>query len=91
MALKPATTKQFKKDVRRITRRGWDTDHLFKVMRSICAEEGLERKYRTHQLKGKFKGYHECHLEPDFLLIWYITESEAVFVRTGTHSDLLGE
>jgi len=62
------------------------------MMRQICAEEGLPRQYRVHALKGKFKGHRECHLEPDFLLIWYATEEEeVVFVRAGSHSDLLGE
>jgi mRNA interferase YafQ len=60
-------------------------------MRQLCAEETLPRNYRVHALKGKFKGHLECHLEPDFLLIWYTTKEEVVFVRAGSHSDLLGE
>ena len=90
MALKPATTKQFKNDRARITKRRWDTDHLDKVMRQIQRQDTLARKYNTHQLTGKYQGHWECHLEPDFLLIWYTTESKVVFVRTGNHSELFG-
>ena len=60
-------------------------------MHLLCAEETLARRYRAHDLKGKFKGHSECHLEPDFLLIWYTTEEEVVFVRAGSHSDVFGE
>jgi mRNA interferase YafQ len=51
----------------------------------------MANKYRVHGLKGKYKGHFECHLEPDFLLIWFRTEREVVFVRAGNHSDLFGE
>jgi mRNA interferase YafQ len=90
MALKYATTKQFKNDMRRITKREWDTDHLVKVMRQIAKQETLARKYKAHQLTGKYNGFWECHLEPDFLLIWHVKESGVVFVRTGNHSELFG-
>lgn len=59
-------------------------------MRQIAKRETLAKKYDVHTLRGKYNGYWECHLEPDFLLIWQVKESEVVFVRTGNHSELLG-
>ncbi len=51
----------------------------------------LESRYACHPLRGEYAGHWECHIEPDFLLVWYVpNESEIVFVRTGSHSDLFG-
>jgi mRNA interferase YafQ len=77
--------------VNRIKKRGWDTAHLDRVMRLLCDEEPIPRRYVAHPLKGKHKGHWECHIKPDFLLMWYPTDTEIRFVRTGTHADLFGE
>jgi mRNA interferase YafQ len=82
-------TGQFKKDRKRALKRGWDVDHLDRVMRRLIADETLESKYGAHLLSGDYVRHWECHIEPDFLLIWhYAPGSEIVFVRTGTHADL---
>jgi mRNA interferase YafQ len=62
---------------------------LKKVAQKLAHGEKLESKYKDHSLKGSFKKDHrECHIKPDWLLIYRIEENELVFVRTGTHSDL---
>jgi mRNA interferase YafQ len=92
--LRPVFTGQFKKDRKRAISRGWDVDHLDEVMRRLIDGEQLEATYKVHPLRGNCVGHSECHIESDFLLIWYYAEGddgeEIVFVRTGTHSDLFG-
>ena len=58
------------------------------IIRKLAGGETLETKYRDHLLSGQYKGTRECHIEPDWLLIYELTESELFLVRTGTHSDL---
>ena len=81
-------TAQFKKDVKRMGQRGKKFEEFKEVVRRLAAEETLEAKYRDHVLVGQYKGTRECHIEPDWLLIYELAESELVLVRTGTHSDL---
>ena len=61
-----------------------------KVLESLVKGERLAPGYRDHVLVGQYKGTRECHLEPDWLLIYELAESEIVLIRTGSHSDLLG-
>jgi mRNA interferase YafQ len=58
-------------------------------MNALANEEKLGRQYRVHLLKGEYKGNMECHIGPNFLLIWRTTDTEIRFTRTGTHADLL--
>jgi mRNA interferase YafQ len=81
-------TTQFKKDVRRLRKRGTDLEKLKTVLSKLVAGEKLSQKYRDHLLVGQYKGSRECHIEPDWLLIYESTEDEIILVRTGTHSDL---
>jgi mRNA interferase YafQ len=81
-------TTQFKKDVRRLRKRGIDLEKLKTVLSKLVAGEKLSQKYRDHLLVGQYKGSRECHIEPDWLLIYESTEDEIILVRTGTHSDL---
>jgi len=57
-------------------------------MLNLINETNLDKKYRDHTLSGNFEGYRECHIRPDWLLIYYIENGVITFVRTGTHSDL---
>lgn len=58
-------------------------------MTRLINDETLEREYRVHPLGGQYARHWECHIEPDFLLIWYYAENnEIVLVRTGSHADL---
>ena len=81
---------QFKRDVKRITKRGKDTNKLKKIIRFLVKAEKLPLENKDHQLKGTLKDCRECHIEPDWLLIYRIEGSELCLVRTGSHSDLFG-
>jgi mRNA interferase YafQ len=81
-------TSQFKRDVKQMQRRGRDLGKLKKVLESLVKDEKLSQKYRDHVLVGQYKGTRECHIEPDWLLIYELAESEVVLIRTGSHSDL---
>jgi len=86
--LKPAFTKQFKKDIARAQRRGKDTQKIRDIMERLVNEEPLEEKYKDHKLIGNYAGRRECHIEPNWLLIYKLTPEEIIFERNGTHSDL---
>lgn len=57
-------------------------------MSAICREESLDPKHKNHKLTGNYKEHWECHIEPDWLLVYRFTKTEVIFARTGTHSDL---
>lgn len=79
---------QFKKDFKLIIKRGFNVKALYIVMKKLERGEKLEQKYREHYLVGKYKGYLECHVGPDWLLIYKVYDDHLYFVRTGTHADL---
>ncbi|MGA9349478.1 MAG: type II toxin-antitoxin system YafQ family toxin [Anaerolineae bacterium] len=81
-------TAQFKQDVKRMQQRGKDLERLKMVLETLMKEEELAQKYRDHVLVGQYKGTRECHIEPDWLLIYESAESEIVLIGTGSHSDL---
>ncbi len=80
----------FKKDFKRILKRGYKAELFEEVVTLLANQETLPAKYKDHQLIGNFKGCRECHIQPDWLLIYEVNESELILylVRTGTHSDL---
>ena len=81
---------RFKKDLKRAQKQGKDIDLLFKIVNQIANGETLDRKYRDHLLSGKYSKCHECHIEPDWLLIYEIFDDVLVLMlsRVGSHSDL---
>jgi mRNA interferase YafQ len=81
-------TSQFKQDVKRMERRGKDFVVFKAIVGDLIEGQDLRPKYRDHALPGQYAGTHECHIEPDWLLIYELTSSEVVLVRTGTHTDL---
>lgn len=83
-------TTQFKKDYKLAQKRDVDIDELFKVIGMLQKQEPLPEEKRDHPLVGNYKGYRECHVRPDLLLIYKIKEKELelLLFRTGTHSDL---
>ena len=81
-------TSQFKKDVKRLAKRSKKFEDFKGVINKLSEGKTLNAKYRDHILSGQYKGTRECHIEPDWLLIYELTESELFLVRTGTHSDL---
>ena len=84
----PVYTRQFGRDVKRLRRRGRDFEEFRVVVRALVAGEPLDAAYREHKLVGPFKGRRECHVEPDWLLIYKVTRGSIIFERTGTHADL---
>jgi len=83
-------TLQFKRDVKRIQHRGKDIEKLKIVLRTLAMGEELAATCRDHVLVGQYKGSRECHVEPDWLLVYERTETEIILIRTGSHSDLFG-
>ena len=69
-------------------KRGKKFEELKDVIRQLAVDEKLAAKYRDLVLVGQYKSTRECHIEPDWLLIYELAESELVLVRTGTHADL---
>ena len=80
----------FKKDYKRVVKRGYNPALLSKVVEMLAVQEELPIKYRDHYLSGDYEGCRECHISPDWLLIYQILENELILVliRTGSHSDL---
>ena len=83
-------TTQFRKDLKRINKRGKDLSLLKDVLQTLREEQALEEKYRDHALTGNYIGFRECHVQPDWLLVYAINKEELILTasRTGSHSDL---
>jgi len=88
--VKPTT--RFSKDLKRIEKRGYKIDLMTAVIKRLASGESLEAKYHDHPLKGNYEGCRECHIAPDWLLIYEVVGEELILylTRTGTHSDLFG-
>lgn len=84
------TTVKFRKDYKRIKKRGLDISLLQDILDRLCARKTLDAKYRNHALTGPYVGFRECHIQPDWLLIYAVNESNLILVasRTGSHADL---
>lgn len=80
----------FRKDLKAIIKRGYDIDLLDKIVTKLANGEPLPEKNRDHALTGNYKGCRECHIKPDWLLIYQIENDDLILflTRTGTHSDL---
>ena len=87
-----AVTAQFRKDYKLAKKRGLKMEALAEVVTLLAKGEALPEKNRDHSLSGNWIGHRECHVLPDWLLIYRIEENVLVLtlIRTGTHSDLLG-
>jgi mRNA interferase YafQ len=81
-------TSQFKKDFKRAKKRGKDTDKLKDVIRSIVGGLPLEERFTDHALGGKWSGSRDCHIEPDWILIYRVDDNSPYLERKGSHSDL---
>ena len=81
-------TSQFKRDIKRLKKRGKDLEKLGDVVRLLAADKPLGEKYRDHALIGRWVASRDCHIEPDWILI-YRNEPESLYLeRSGSHSDL---
>ena len=86
--LKPEYTTRFKNDLKRIQTRNRDVELLKEVIKLLCAETPLPERNRDHSLGGNWAGHRECHIQPDWLLIYKVGNGVLVLERTGSHSDL---
>ncbi len=90
--LKPEFSGQFKKDYKKAIKRGFNPKELETVISMLCNEKPLPERYRDHALinSRQYKDVRECHIQPDWLLIYRITKDRLILklIRTGTHSDL---
>ena len=84
------SSSRFKKDLKLAFKRGYNIELLEDVVNKLAMQKVLEEKYKDHELAGDFKGFRECHITPDWLLVYQIVDNELVLYlsRTGTHSDL---
>lgn len=85
-------TTQFKKDYKLAMKRNMNMDLIDDIIRKLAAGEELEEKNKDHQLTGNWVGHRECHILPDWLLIYRVDDDVLILTlsRTGTHSDLFG-
>lgn len=83
-------TSMFKKDLKLAKKRGYDLSLLNIVVDTLARGEQLAEKYKDHSLIGNYKGCRECHITPDWLLIYEVSDGELILylTRTGTHNDL---
>lgn len=90
MALTIRQSTRFRRDVKRLQRQGADLAQLETVILALVAQESLNERYRDHTLVGDWKGFRECHIQPDWLLLYRIENDELQLARTGSHAALFG-
>ena len=88
MALAVLTTTAFEKDLRRTRKQGKNIDKLEEVVDILQAQDSLPPRCRPHPLRGRWTGHWDCHIEPDWLLLYRVTETALILVRTGSHAEL---
>jgi len=86
--LDPVRSSQFKKDLKKAKRQGKDLNLLQTVVITLACQELLEEHFRVHVLSGNWRGYRECHVNPDWLLIYKVDGQELKLARVGSHSEL---
>ena len=91
MPLTLLTTTTFERDLRRAKKQNKDLEKLEGVVNALQAQETLPARCRPHPLRGNWAGFWDCHIGPDWLLLYRLTEKELILVRTGSHSELFGE
>lgn len=90
MTLKIRRSNVFKKDVEKARKRGFDIKLLDELINKLANQEKLDERYHDHPLIGNYSDFRECHIKPNWLLIYYVDNQELklFLFRTGTHSDL---
>jgi mRNA interferase YafQ len=86
--LKIKYTSQFKKDYKKIQKQNKDINRLQIIIETLLLKQNLDEKYLDHPLSGDWKKYRECHIAPDWLLIYKIDDDYLILARTGLHADL---
>ena len=83
-------TAKFKKDLKRAIKQDRDLNKLGKILEKLAVPEPLPKSFKDHKFKGEWRDFRECHVEPDWLLIYTITDFELRPTRLGSHSELFG-
>ena len=81
-------TGKFKKDFKRISKRNWDEAKLFDIIDKLISGQPLPSNCKDHPLVGKWTGRRDCHIEPDWILIYCVQGDDLILERTGSHADL---
>ncbi len=81
-------TSRFKKDLKKIQKSGKSLDDFKEVVVNLINGKKIERRFKDHKLTGNYKSRRECHIAPDWLLVYKIEGDNIIFERTGSHSDL---
>ncbi|MDR0944854.1 MAG: type II toxin-antitoxin system YafQ family toxin [Bifidobacteriaceae bacterium] len=83
-------TTQLSRDLKKIAKRGLDLGKLTEVLNQLAAQKSLAPRHRDHALAGNYRGTRECHIEPDWLLIYSVSHTDLILaaIRTGSHADL---
>ena len=84
------TTTAFERDLRRLERQRKDIDKLEDIVNFLQARKPLPPRCRPHALRGAWSGHWDCHVDPDWLLLYRVTETRLILVRTGSHAELFG-
>ena len=88
MALALLSTSAFERDMKRVSRQGKALDKLEHVVTLLQEQQPLPVRCRPHPLRGNWAGHWDCHIEPDWLLLYRVTDAELILVRTGSHAEL---
>ncbi|MBQ7516152.1 MAG: type II toxin-antitoxin system YafQ family toxin [Schwartzia sp.] len=85
-------TRQFKRDLKLAKKQGKDLEKLYDVIEQLANGDVLDEKYHDHGLRGEYEGSRECHIEPDWLLVYEINDDMLILImyRVGSHSELFG-
>ena len=89
--LEVVSSSQFKKDVKRLKKANKNIDRLKTLIGLLAAEAPIPPEYKDHPLVGNWRYYRDCHIEPDWLLIYRINSGELNLARTGSHSEQFGK
>ena len=88
MTLAVLTTTRFEKDLKRVRKQGKDLDKLEQIVDLLQAQQPLSPVCRPHRLHGNWSDHWDCHIEPNWLLLYRVTETSLILVRTGSHAEL---
>ena len=89
--LKIKYTAKFRKEIKMCIRQGRSMPKFRRIILALCAGEPLLPHNKDHKLSGDYAGYRECHIEPDWWLIYKQSDEQLILYRTGTHADLFGK
>ena len=87
----PISGGQFKRDARLAVKRGKDMEKLRSLVLLLVKDGPIPANYKDHPLRGEWQSFRNCHIEPDWMLIYKIDENDLHLVRTGTHADIFGK